>query len=338
MAALPAYNPTMMDLAKALDANGNIIPVAEVLNLYHEGLDSMVWKYSNLLTGHQYNVRTGLPQATWGKLYKGVQPSKGNLANQVAHTAFLESLSEVDDRLLKLAPNGAAYREAEDRPHIEVLGQKFFTTLFKGRSQDSEQFIGLEEHFNDKSAANSANIITNGIDSDTDIVSIWLIGWGDNTVYGIVPQGSQIGLQQEDWGKETKEDSEGGLFKVWRTYWRWDCGLVVQDWRYVVRAQVDLSELSPTGASGVIIADLMRDMLERLPSGTEASTRLAFYMNRQVRSTFAKQAAAAIKGSTLTYENVGAVGPNLSPRKQMFFDGIPIYRVDVLTPGEALIV
>ena len=337
MPALPAYNPTFIDLAKAFGPDGTVLPVAEVLNLYHEGLDPMVWKEANLLTGHQFNVRTGLPTATWGKLYKGVQPSKGTVANQTVHTAFLESLSEVDERLCLLAPNPIAFRETEDRPHIEAMGQAFFTTLFKGKSQNAEQFIGLEEYFNDATAPNGVNIIDTGIDNDTDIVSIWLIGWGDTTVYGVYPKGMQVGLEEQDWGLQVTEDDNGGKYRVYNTYWRWGCGLAVQDWRYVVRAQVDVSELDPNGVTGIKLASTMRDMLERLPAGAGNGQRLAFYMNRTVRSIFAKQAESKLINSTLTYENIGAVGPNLSPRRTMFFDGVPIYRVDQLTIGETYI-
>jgi len=56
-----------------------------------------------------------------------------------------------------------------------------------------------------------------------------------------------MGLQQEDIGVQWVEDgiTTGAKYPAYETYFRWDCGLAVPDWRYVVRGvNVDIGELT----------------------------------------------------------------------------------------------
>jgi hypothetical protein len=341
MAALVTTNPTFIDLTKSMDPQGNLMPVAEVLNETNEGLDEMTWLEGNLTTGHRHSVRTGLPSATWGQLYKGVAPSKGTTVQVTDNTGFLESLSQVDARLVRLSQDPMGFRAQMDRPHIEAMSQEFFRTLFKGTNAEPEKFIGLEARFNSLSAANADNIVVpaNAGGEDTDITSIWLIGWSPRTVFGIVPRNSVVGLQQQDLGTEWVEDgiTTGAIYEVYRTYWKWDCGLAVPDWRYVVRGvNIDVSELTDDAATGVNIPNLMSDMIERMPTDAFGTTRVAFYMNRSVRAKLRKQIAAKVANSTLAMTEVGAVG-SLSPRRKLTFDDIPINRVDVLSIDETVV-
>ena len=79
MATLAVTNPTLLDVTKALDPDGSIAAVAEILNETNEVLQDMTMIEGNLATGHRTTVRTGLPAPTWRKLYQGVQPTKGTI-------------------------------------------------------------------------------------------------------------------------------------------------------------------------------------------------------------------------------------------------------------------
>ena len=43
------------------------------------------------------------------------------------------------------------------------------------------------------------------------------------------------GFQHNDLGEVTLTDDEGGMYQGYRTHYKWDIGLCVRDWRYVVR-------------------------------------------------------------------------------------------------------
>jgi hypothetical protein len=253
MATLSATNPTLLDLAKRLDPNGKIDAIAELLSQTNEVLEDMTWVEGNLPTGHRSTIRTGLPTPTWRKLYGGVQPQRSTTVQVTDSCGMLEAYAEVDKALADLAGNTDAFRLSEDRAFIEGMNQKFASTLFYGNeTTEPEAFTGLAPRFNSLSAANAENIIVGG-GSGADNNSIWLVVWGPNTVHGIIPKGSKAGLQVEDKGQVTIENVDGasGRMEGYRTHYRWDCGLTVRDWRYIVRIpNIDLSDLTKSGFGG----------------------------------------------------------------------------------------
>lgn len=331
MAALQTIHPTLLDVTKRLDPNGKIDTIAEILNETNEILSDMVWVEGNLPTGHRTTVRTGLPTPTWRKLYGGVQPTKSTTAQITDSCGMLEAYAEVDKALADLNGNTAAFRLSEDRAHIEGINQEFVSTLFYGNEgTEPEAFTGFAARFNSLSAANGDQIIQSASIDGSDNASIWLIVWGQNTVHGIYPKGSVGGLKHEDKGQVTIEnvDGNGGRMEAYRSHYRWDCGLTVRDWRYIVRIQYDQEDLTKNAATGPDLVDLMSDALERVPSLTMG--RPVFYANRRALSFLRRQIASKVTNSTLTMETVAG-------KKVTHFDGIPVRRVDQLTNSEAAV-
>lgn len=330
MAALSTIHPTLLDVSKRLDPNGKIDKIVEILTQTNEVLEDMVWVEGNLPTGHKTTIRTGLPTPTWRKLYGGVQPTKSTTVQVTDTTGMLEAYAEVDKALADLNGNSAAFRLSEDRAHIEGMNQEFVSTLFYGNEgTEPEAFTGFGPRFNDQAAANGENILTSAATPDgNDNASIWLIGWGQNTVHGIYPKGSVGGLQMQDKGQVTIEsiDGAGGRMEAYRTHYRWDCGLTVRDWRYVVRINFDLEDVIAAGTTGPVIADLMAKALRRIPS--LAMCKPAFYANRDVLDAIDLQANYK---STLAYTTIEDAQGKFVSR----FRGVPIRRVDQLLSTEA---
>lgn len=331
MAALQTIHPTLLDVTKRLDPNGKIDTIAEILNETNEILSDMVWVEGNLPTGHRTTVRTGLPTPTWRKLYGGVQPTKSTTAQITDSCGMLEAYAEVDKALADLNGNTAAFRLSEDRAHIEGINQEFVSTLFYGNEgTEPEAFTGFAPRFNSLSAVNGEQIIQSASIEGSDNASIWLIVWGQNTVHGIYPKGSVGGLKQEDKGQVTIEnvDGNGGRMEAYRSHYRWDCGLTVRDWRYIVRIQYDQEDLTKDAKTGPDLVDLMSDALERVPSLTMG--RPVFYANRKALSFLRRQITNKVTNSTLTMDTVAG-------KKVTHFDGIPVRRVDQLTNSEAAV-
>ena len=221
----------------------------------------------------------------------------------------------------------------EERAHLEGLNQEIVDTLFYGNEDsEPEAFTGFSPRFNDTSAANGDNIVTGG-GSGTDNASIWLIVWSPQTCFGIIPKGSVAGLQRTDMGEQTIEDasagSNTGRMQAYRTHYRWDAGLTVRDWRYVVRiANIDKSALVKDAGSGADLPDLMFQAMTLIPNLSLG--RAAFYMSRNTMSFVRRQATNATSGSTLTIDNVGG-------KMTTHFSGIPLRRCDSLSADEATV-
>lgn len=337
MATLAVTHPTLLDITKRLDPNGKIDMIAELLHQTNEVMEDAVWIEGNLPTGHRTTIRTGLPTPTWRKLYGGVQPTKSTTVQVTDSCGMLEAYAEVDKALADLNGNTAAFRMSEDRAHIEGMNQEFTSTLWYGsEGTEPEAFTGFSPRFNSTSAANADNLFAseNTVDAnDTDRTSIWLVVWGPNTVHCIYPKGSKAGLQMSDKGQVTVENATdysggavgGGRYEAYRTHYRWDCGLTVRDWRYVVRAyNIDVGQLTKA-AGGTDLIDLMTKMLDAPPSLSIG--RPAFYCNRTILSYLRRQIVYKVSASTLSMEQVAG-------KPIVTFGGVPVRRCDSLVNTE----
>jgi len=341
MATLSTDNPTLLDLSKVTDPDGSIAAVVEILNETNEVLAEMTWLEGNLTTGHRTTVRTGIPLPIWRKMYGGVPSTKSTTAQVTDNTGMLEAYAVVDKALADLNGNTAAFRLSENRPIIEGFNQEVVDTLFFGNEgTEPEAFTGFATRFANLATGstpdpNSDNIINAG-GTGSDNASIWLIVWGPNTVHGIIPKGSTAGLQVNDLGEVTVEDasngSNTGAFQAYRTHYRWDAGLTVRDWRFVVRiANIDKSLLTNVFTSGAFstgahLPELMFQAMDLIPN--MSAGRASFYMSRDIKTRIRQQTAAATHLATLTMENVGGGLVEM-------FHGIPLRRVDALAGDEA---
>jgi hypothetical protein len=330
MSTLAVTHPTILDFKTRLDPDNKVGRVIELLHQTNEVLDDMVFVEGNLPTGHQTIVRTGLPAPTWRKLYGGVQPTKSRTAQVDEAIGMMEAYAEVDVALAKLNGNAPAFRLSEDRAHIEGMNQEFASSLFyANEATEPEAFTGFGPRFNSQSAENGGNILTDAATPDNaDNTSLWLIVWGPNTVHGIYGKEGQAGIQQRDLGEVTVENIDGsnGRMQAFRSHYRWDCGLCVRDWRYVVRVNYDLEDVTKDAATGPDLTDLMVQALELVPSLQMG--RPAFYMNRTTRSWLRRQMINKTKNSTLSLESMGG-------KKVLTFDGVPCRRVDAITNTES---
>lgn len=329
MAALTANNPTLLDVARRTDPDGNIATIVELLNQTNDALTDMTWVEGNLETGNKTTVRTGLPTPTWRKLYGGVQPTKSTTAQVQDSCGMLEAYAEIDKALADLNGNTAAFRLSEDSAHIEGMSQTMASTLFYGNEGTTpEAFTGLAPRFNSLSAQNADNIVNAG-GAGSDNTSIWLCVWGPQTGFGIYPKGSKAGLQMTDKGQVTIEnvDGAGGRMEGYRTHYRWDAGLTIRDWRYFVRiANIDVSDLN-TIANTKNLINWMINASERIPSFGKG--RACWYVNRNIREKLRLGILEKVS-SNLSWETVEG-------KRVMTFDDIPVRRVDALLNTEAVV-
>jgi hypothetical protein len=334
MAVLPVTRPTLLDLSKRTDPDGSIAQIVEMLQQENLILQDMVFQEGNLPTGHRTTLRTGIPTPTWRKINGGVQPTKSTTAQITFGTGMLEAYAEVDKALADLNGNTASWRMSEEFGHIEGMNQTMARTILYGNEgTQPEAFTGLTPYYNARTtSASGANIISaNDATTPTDNQSIWLVGWGENTIHGIIPKGSNAGLQITDKGQVTIEnaDGAGGRMEGYRTHYRWDAGLAVRDWRYAVRiCNISKALLTVDAATGPNLPNLMFQALEQIQS--LSGVRPVFYMSRGLITKLRQQSAAAVKTSTLVIENVGGV-------MVQSFNGVPIKRVDALAADEAYV-
>ena len=338
MATLSTSNLTLADWAKRSDPDGRVPIVAELLSQTNEILDDCVFKEGNLPTGERVIIRTGLPSVYFRALNQGIPGSKSTTAQVDEACAILEARSEVDKDLAMLNGNTAQFRLSEDTAFLEAMNQTQAETLFYGNpGTDPKKFLGLAPRYGDLSADNAVNIMNAG-GSGSDNSSVYLVVWGDNTVYCPFPKGSKAGLTHEDLGEQTVYNSDGTRLQAFATRYQWKNGLVVKDWRYVVRiCNIDISDLlagsgTQAASAGTALIKLMARALYRIPN--MAMGRAAFYMNRTVHSGLSIAALDKSQSVLAIQEGLSQFG---SAQSYLSFLGVPLRRVDALLNTEAAV-
>ena len=331
-------NLTLADWAKRTDPDGRVALVAELLSQSNEILEDCVYKEGNLPTGDRVVIRTGLPTAYWRSLNQGIPNSKSSTAQVDEACGMLEARSEVDKDLAMLNGNTAQFRLSEDTAFLEAMNQTQAQTMFYGNpATDPKQFLGLATRYSSTSAGNGTNIIPGGASSGSLNTSVYLVVWGDNTVYCPFPKGSKAGLLHEDLGEQTVYDGANRM-QAYATRYQWKSGLVVKDWRYVVRipnllvADIVAGTGTQAAAAGTQLTKLMMRAMYKIPNLD--SGRAAFYMNRTVHSGLAVQSLDRSQAALAVQPALSQFG---TARNYLSFQGIPIRRVDCLLNTEAVV-
>lgn len=329
MATINTSYPSLLDVAKRTDPSGKIATIVEALQTDCPLIQDMPWKETNGTDGHLVTTRTGLPALTWRKYNSGATTTKSSTAQFTETCGMLDGISKVDVALANRNGNAAAFRHSEDLAFVNSYKRSLeYSFFYASQKTDPEQITGLTPRLDALTGIpySSQVLAYDGSASGSDQASIWLVGWGQNTVYGIYPKGSQAGLQMKDMGEELVSDGAGGEFRAYRSYFSWNCGLCVEDARYLVRiCNIDQTNLALTGST----------LIQKMLQATEQIQSLegvkpVFYMNRKIRTYLRSQMVDTVKNSTLTFENVGG-------RPVMSFMGIPIHRSDALSITEATV-
>lgn len=347
MATLGTTALTLADWAKRMDDDGKVAIIVDLLSQANEIMDDMLWMECNQAVSHKTTVRTGLPQGTWRALYQGVQPTKSTTAQIVETTGNLEAYSEIDKDLADLNGNTEEFRLSEDQPFFEGLTQQMAgAVMYSNALTTPQQIMGFSPRYasvNTATALSANNVLDMGGTGSTN-TSIWIVQWGANTAHGLFPRGKVAGLQQRDLGEVMRQNSDGSRYQIYSTHFKWEAGICVRDWRYVVR----LANIDVTLLNGASAANLINGVIRGLhrfptaprtaapvqnadrPSGVVGGGRMAIYCNRTVSTYFDLQA--------LNKTNVLLQMEQWDGRPVTTFRGIPIRTVDQLLSTEARVV
>ena len=311
--------------------------IVEILSQSNTALEDMPFKEGNLPTGEQVTIRTGLPISYYRQMNMGTPNSKSTTANVTENAAILVARSELDVDLASLNGNVGSFRLSESKAFVESMAQTQATTLMYGTAANPEEYVGFMPRYSDTTAPNGENILLAG-GASSDNTSILLIGWGSDTVFGVYPKGSKAGMDHQDLGEIDAFDDNNNRFRAYSDLYTWDNGLVVKDWRNVVRiANIDVSDLvdqtgTQAASASTAIIKLMTRAQDRLPN--IASVKDVFYVNRTVASHL-RLAALGQSSSAVTIEKaINQFGKTIH---QLTFLGTPVKIMDTIINTEAAI-
>ena len=340
--------PSLIDVANRVDHDGSIPVIAEMLSQSNDYADDMPWVEANERTGHQFVFRTSIPAGAWRQYNMGVPYAKSTTAKARVSVGMLEDYSQVDRALAEHSGDVEKFRMSEDAAFLEGISQTIAQTVFYGNTVATPaEFMGLSGFYNTLNTANAQNAanVINGGGTGSSNTSLWLIGWGTETIFGLYPAGSKAGLDMENKGDTTPGfDSLGNRFEAYTSWFRQQAGICPKDWRYGARvANIDTTNAGLAGPNAIDIFATMAELLLLFPKLTKSTSgitktdapmddfgvRTVFYCNRTMRHWMDVQAMRD-RNVLLRIEDYAGMPID-------GFRGIPIKIVDQILNTESVV-
>jgi hypothetical protein len=318
----------LSELARRTDPGGNFMKIAEVLEKKNRLFQTAYFKEANGTTTHTFPQRTSEPTGKWTEINAGVQKSLSTTIQVVEEMGMLEDYSYVDDRLMKLAKDKAAFRTSEDVAFVGGMGKTAsaaFVTADPATDPRKPRGIYARSPWNAASTAtggaNGGHWDCGGTGGGSVYSSILLVEWGDDSTHLIYPRDQMMaGIDQEDLGKQLIEDASNNPYTAWVTHFMMNLGICIRDTRCVQR----LSNIIQAAAGvGVVDEDFLIKMIDSLPMEGEDAV---MYIPRNIRSNLkiiSKDKIDIIYGQAVDKFNFpGGV------RRVETFLGIPMYLLE----------
>jgi len=337
MAALGTKLVTLADVAKS--KNKQIGKVAEVLVEENPMLNDIPYMEMNEGTIHKEDIRSALPAVYYRKANQAIPASKTTVEERSFTAAHFESKSQIDAAVAK---RGGMDRIAYNRwnqaqGHIQAHAIEHANlTIYGSPVSSNRKTAGLFDIYSTLATTEeTSKQIIDGGGTGSDNMSILLINWGERSIFGVYPSGTQAGLKRTDRSAGNKEvqiaalDSDGAAGSFWgyEEQFEIDHGLVVKDYRQASRiANIDLSLLQ-SGVGAADLIDLMISSYYKIHNPQNGKG--VFYVNRTIEAFLHKQALTKVgAGAGLNFDN-------FEGKKILTFLGIPVRRSDALLNTES---
>lgn len=275
---------TLVELAKRTN-NKQTLDIATVLSKYTPVIGDATWVEANQLTGHVHTRETALAgTGTWRDVNEGVKPTAGQTEQVTEPIGYLEDRSEIDELLVKLAPEPKVFRYNEDLLHLRGLAQTIETAFWYNDLATAPKAVdGFATRYSKltPTAPDPDNVQDAG--SGATRTSVWFIKWGPDSVFLIYPRNSKtLGIEKNDKGLEHIVTTAPAALYKWVTQFVFNMGICVRDHKCVQR----LANIN--GASGAVanLVDINKliEMYFEIPGGTEGCV---MYCNKAIMTQLA---------------------------------------------------
>lgn len=320
---------TYWDLATRDGFDKTTRKIIELQKKTNEIMEDMIITEANEGTACKTTLRTKLPEVAWRMINKGSKPGKSSTSQISFTSGGMEQFAKVDERLLKLnggigSEKANEWRLGENEAHQQAMNIEMALTLFYGDEKvNPAKFTGLGAfHYSPDAAKCSASeYVIDAGGTGSALTSIWVVVWGQNSVHGFYPQGTNAGFQYLDNGRVKCFDEDGGEFYGYESQYNWDLGLAVRDYRQVVR----IANVDPTTITDTNMINHLIDAHERIFDLNAG--KAAIYCSRKI-TTRVMQLAANKANVNLGIDDFGG-------KKLTHFWGLPFRRCDALLTAES---
>ncbi len=335
--ATEAEWPTLYNLSKMRDPDGSLATVAAVYSQCDDAVGDMPFKEANGKNFHRITVEDSMPEGTWRLYNQGIRPKTSGTLQVDEAMATLENRAEVDELIARDSGDIPKYRKQKGDEIVRGLGKQVADALFYSDTKTyPAQFAGIAPRYDALGKKTDTfgsfnpmdQVFSQGGATSGALTSIYLIGWGLGTVYGITPQGSKEGIEQKDLGVIDLRDSEGRVFQGYAEQFRISVGLCVEDYRYINRlANISVAATIQDSELTLLMNNLI-DMSASIPD--LKACRPTYYMNRSTKAFLTKLAYTKTNAAL-------SIGDIYGEKNVTMLNGIPIHMSDSIKLTEAKI-
>lgn len=337
---------TYNEWALRMDRTGRVAPLINLMSQYNGIYYDLMAVPCQSANSYEFVQVVALPTPVRRQYNQGVQPTTGRVAPQVQRAIQYADTVRIDVSLARLNGNLGELRKDEDMLHLEALSQLISSDIFYSNpAGNPTEFMGVANVYNTVNPATSA-IASNTLDcggTSSNNTSLWLLGMGRKQIHSIFSNGLPAGMIHEDKGQQQTPDSNNLIYWAWTTWIEQNIGMVVEDYRFGVRAcNIDVT-LFGSGSAATLI-DILAAMVHLPPimlpgvAPTQSSDdpervsmpRNCFYANRTLLLALDQQAQNK-NNVLLRMEQWGG-------RPVMTYRDLPMQTVDALVNNETRVV
>lgn len=338
MAVLESKYPTLLDVSTRKDPDGTLATSAALLTEKNPILQDMPWAEGNREDGTVHTGDSALAAAAFKKINAGTAETKSSTTQYTDSIGVITGVATVDAYLAEKTGNVAKFRADEEARRLEGMNQELASTIFYGNvTTIPEEFTGIAPRYAAYGSVPRTSHCFNAGGTGSDNTSIYLVGWGLQTVYGLYGKNGMAGLQRQEFGKISTLDSSSNPWTVYRAEYNWECGLAVKDYRYIVRiANIDVSDLYTAGDSTETSPNIEKYMIwakNLLPN--LSGIRPVFYAHPDVLAMFETKIYNKAN-LALTFKDV-TDGNGVVHEGTATFLGIPIRACEKIVLTETLL-
>lgn len=317
------------EMVKRMDKN-EVKTIVELIAQVNQMISSIMVKEGNEVDGNTTVVRSRQPTGQWTSMSEGVQPESSSTREIWDAAGVLEGYSMIPMRYLDKAANFQAALEQEIVAFVQGFSENVEDKIFHGdRRLDPKEFFGLDARFDSLSAETGGQIIDAGGVGNVQ-TDLWFVAWGDSAVSTFFGKNGMGGMKVRPQGEMTVDRSNDGKYQqCWVTYFAWEMGLMIEDYRAVSRlANVNETDLV-AGTLGYNLNDQMIRTYDKLPRMMKA---------KEVRVYCNQKFVTALTIEASNKSNNFLTMANWQGEEVVHFMGKPIIPTDTITGDNAPIV
>lgn len=329
MATFQTSGRSLYDMVKNLDADGNAVKTAEVLQKACPMLQDAPVVTANNITTHKISVRTGLPSAEVKRLNQGVGGSFGSRETYEFGMKEYQSLPWIDKLEFKYAKDPNEVRQSNMEGILQGWGQSIESDfLYDKKANGLDSINGIDSYCG---TLDGNRVIDGGAAtvSSKKVMSIYLVAWDTEMgAFAIAPQGDTAGVKFNVLGDQVIADPNNSGKQLLVEQYEVDAslGFGVKDKRAIARiANIDCTTVSNTTFN----AEWLMKAINQFP--TWLRSKIVIYVPREIE--LAMQMAANVKSNaSFVYGQKELYAETLST-----FNGLPIRVSEAIVPQTAIV-